>query len=128
MLPPVSVIIPVCNGASYIRDARASIAAQEYPDLEVIVVDDGSTDDTAAIVDEPGFATRVIHQANAGPAAARNRGIEIATGDVFAFRVSDGMPRWSHHFGGAIRGIGCTDRVLYVGTYEGLVYAYRRAR
>src|SRR5206468_2706683 len=87
----VTVIIPVYNGASYIRDARASIAAQEYPDLEVIVADDGSTDGTAAIVDEPGFATRVIHQPNAGPAAARNRGIEIATGDVFAFLDADDL-------------------------------------
>ncbi len=49
-------------------------------------------------------------------------------GELFAFRARDGLPRWSHHFEGVIRGIGCTDRVLYVGTYKGLVYAYRRPR
>jgi outer membrane protein assembly factor BamB len=48
-------------------------------------------------------------------------------GELFSFRARDGMPRWSHHFEGVIRGIGCTDRVLYVGTLKGLVYAYRRA-
>ena len=89
--PSVSVIIPVCNGASFIRDARDSIAAQQYPDIEVIVVDDGSTDGTAAIVDEPGFATRVIRQPNAGPAAARNRGIEAARADVLAFLDADDL-------------------------------------
>jgi glycosyltransferase involved in cell wall biosynthesis len=87
----LAVIIPVFNGAHHVRDARASIEAQQYPGLEVIVVDDGSTDDTAAIVNEPGFATRVIHQENAGAAAARNRGIEASTADLIAFLDADDL-------------------------------------
>jgi glycosyltransferase involved in cell wall biosynthesis len=87
----VSVVVPVFNGEPYLRDARASIERQRYPDIEVVVVDDGSTDGTAAIIDEPGFAARAIHQPNAGPAAARNRGIEASTGELVAFLDADDL-------------------------------------
>jgi len=89
--PSVSVIVPVFNGEAHVRDARASIVRQGYPGIEVVVVDDGSTDGTAAIVDEPGFATRAIHQRNVGPAAARNRGLEASTGALIAFLDADDL-------------------------------------
>jgi glycosyltransferase involved in cell wall biosynthesis len=87
----VSVVIPAYNAGHYIADALASIAEQTLRDVEVIVVDDGSTDDTLHIVG--GFATSielvVIRQENGGPAAARNVGIRRARGRYCAFLDAD---------------------------------------
>jgi glycosyltransferase involved in cell wall biosynthesis len=91
--PVVTVIVPVRNGERFVGAALASIAAQEYEPLDVIVVDDGSVDGSRAIAE--GFAAghalgaRVLDQANAGPAAARNRGLEIARGDLVTFLDAD---------------------------------------
>ena len=76
----VSTIVPVFNGAEHIGEALESIFTQTHQPFEIIVVDDGSTDATAAVL--AGFTdrVRVIRQANAGPAAARNRGVEAAGG------------------------------------------------
>jgi GT2 family glycosyltransferase len=87
-----SVIIPTYNGASRIGECLKSLAAQEplAPD-EVIVVDDGSTQDVSAVV--AGFAgVRLIRQANAGPAAARNNGVRNASGDIILFIDDDCVP------------------------------------
>ena len=85
--PLVSVIIPAFNAARFIAETLTSAQAQTWPDLEIIVVDDGSTDDTAAIV-EAAAATdpriTLIRQANAGVAAARNAAIAAAKGDYVA--------------------------------------------
>jgi glycosyltransferase involved in cell wall biosynthesis len=85
--PLVSVIIPAYNASAFIAETLASARAQTWPNLEIIVVDDGSTDDTAAIV-EAAAATdpriTLIRQANAGVAAARNRAITAAKGDYVA--------------------------------------------
>lgn len=89
--PLVSVILPVCNGARFVGDALRSVGRQGYPNLEVIVVDDGSTDTTRAVVDATGIATLVLHQPNAGPAAARNRGLAVARGDLVAFLDADDL-------------------------------------
>jgi glycosyltransferase involved in cell wall biosynthesis len=81
--PRVSVVVPVFNPGSLLRDALDSVAAQTYRDLETIVVDDGSTDATTlAILDEAERrpATTVIHTPNRGPAAARNTAIERSRG------------------------------------------------
>ena len=84
----VSTIIPVYNGAAYIRQAVGAIQQQEYPDMEIIVVDDGSTDDTASVV--RGLSgVHYEYQTNQGPGAARNRGLSLATGDVIAFCDAD---------------------------------------
>jgi glycosyltransferase involved in cell wall biosynthesis len=86
----VSIIIPLYNKAPYVRRALDSIAAQTLADFEVIVVDDGSTDDGAAIV--AGYSDarfRMIHQANAGPGAARNAGLAQARGEFIAFLDAD---------------------------------------
>ena len=87
--PRVSVIIPTYNAAPFIARTLNSILEQDFSDLEVVVVDDGSTDDTTVIVD--GFESRVrlIRQQNAGVAAARNRAIAEARGDLIAFLDHD---------------------------------------
>jgi glycosyltransferase involved in cell wall biosynthesis len=94
MSPPlVSCIVPVCNAERYVGEAIESIFAQTYRPLEVIVVDDGSTDTTAKELDR--YAGRIVRlwQPNAGPAGARNRGIEAATGDFFALLDADDVWR-----------------------------------
>jgi glycosyltransferase involved in cell wall biosynthesis len=86
----VSIIIPLYNKAPYVRRALDSIAAQTFSDFETIVIDDGSTDDGAAIVaDYPDARCRLIRQANAGPGAARNAGIAQAQGEFIAFLDAD---------------------------------------
>ncbi len=89
--PLVSVVIPAYNAGAHIRAALESVAAQRGPfDIETIVVDDGSTDDTRLqIAGLPGV--RLIAQANAGPSAARNRGILAARGDPIAFLDADDL-------------------------------------
>lgn len=91
VLPLVTVVVPVFNGAGFLRQAVESILAQDYPALEVIVVDDGSTDDIAAAVAALPIDVRFIRQANAGPAAARNRGIRDASGAFIAFLDVDDL-------------------------------------
>jgi len=85
----VSVIIPVFNGAKYLGAAIGSVRAQERGADELIVVDDGSTDESAAIAAAAGAT--VIRQENAGAGVARNTGIEAATGDVIAFLDADDL-------------------------------------
>jgi glycosyltransferase involved in cell wall biosynthesis len=86
----VSIIIPLYNKAPYVRRALDSIAVQTLAGFEVIVVDDGSTDDGAAIVADYSDARfRMIRQANAGPGAARNAGLAQAQGEFIAFLDAD---------------------------------------
>lgn len=87
--PLVSIVMPAYNSAAYIAQALDSCLAQTYPHLEIIVVDDGSTDDTAAVVRQYGEAVRLIQQANAGPGIARNRGIAAARGEFIKFLDAD---------------------------------------
>jgi glycosyltransferase involved in cell wall biosynthesis len=86
----VSVVIPVFNGARFLAAALQSVADQSYRPLEIIVVDDGSTDgsgDVAARV----AGVRCLRQDNAGPAAARNAGMAAASGEFFAFLDADDL-------------------------------------
>ncbi len=89
--PRISVVIPVFNAERFLPDAIHSILAQCEESLEVIVVDDGSTDGSAAVAERFGKPVRVIRQANSGPAAARNRGIEAARADYLAFLDADDL-------------------------------------
>lgn len=85
--PLVSVIVPAFNAAQYVRDTLESVLAQTHRNIEVIVVDDGSTDDTPEIVSEIAATdprVRLMRQANAGAAAARNTGIAAAQGAFIA--------------------------------------------
>ncbi len=85
----VSVIIPTYNRAELVCTAIDSLLAQiRLPD-EIIVVDDGSTDDTAHVLEKYASPVRVIQQPNAGRSAARNRGLDAASGDLIAFLDSD---------------------------------------
>ncbi len=90
--PFVSVIVPAYNAAATLPACLAALAAQDYPRdrYEVIVVDDGSQDDTAALAAAAGV--RVIRQANAGPAAARNAGAAAAQGELLLFTDADCAP------------------------------------
>ena len=88
----VSVIVPVYNVEDYLRECVESVIKQTYPHLEIILVDDGSTDGSGAICDE--YASkdnriRVVHQKNKGLSGARNSGLDIATGRYIIFIDSD---------------------------------------
>ena len=91
MSPRVSVVMPAYQAAWSIGAAASSVLWQSYRDLELVVVDDGSTDRTAAVVESLDGAVRLIRQENAGVAAARNRGIEAATGELIAFCDADDL-------------------------------------
>lgn len=88
-----SVVVPAYNSSRWIERTVASALAQTLPDIEVIVVDDGSTDDTADRLSAFGDRLTLIRQANAGVAAARNAGAARATGGHIAFLDSDDV--WS---------------------------------
>jgi len=101
----ISVIIPTYNYGRFIESALLSVFLQDYSPLEVIVVNDGSTDGTDLILSKAqmwlsdlrkqnqvsfqGISLKIIHQENAGPAAARNAGLDIASGDFIAFLDAD---------------------------------------
>jgi hypothetical protein len=91
--PLISVIIPIFNGVRFLPGAVRCVLAQDYPSLDIIVVDDGSTEDVAATTRSLPVNVRLFRQDNAGPAAARNRGIREATGEMLAFLdVDDEWP------------------------------------
>ncbi len=85
----VSVVIPCYNGAPFLRETLDSVLAQTHAPLEVIVVDDGSTDASAAIAESYGPPVRVIRQQNQGESVAQNRGIDESQGRWIAFLDSD---------------------------------------
>ena len=87
----VSVVIPAFNAERFIRQALDSVLAQSWHDLEVVVVNDGSTDATREIAASYGEPVRVADQANAGPSTARNRGIHEAKGQFVAFLDADDL-------------------------------------
>lgn len=105
--PKISVIVPVYNAGQYLEPLINSICNQTWKNLELILVDDGSTDgsgevcDTAAVEDP---RVRVIHKINAGQSAARNTGLEVARGDVIAFADHDDLlhPRAYEYMLGAM--------------------------
>jgi len=90
--PFVSIIIPTYNRVSWLKGAIDSVLRQSYQDFELIIVDDGSTDDTKKIVTNYGNRVKYIYQPNRGPSAARNSGIEKAQADLITFLDSD--DRW----------------------------------
>ncbi len=87
--PFVSVILPTYNRSAFVGRAIDSVLSQSYTDFELIVVDDGSTDDTPALLARYGNFIKVIRQKNQGVSAARNSGIRAAAGSVIALLDSD---------------------------------------
>lgn len=88
----ISIIIPVYNVEKYIRRCMKSVLLQTYRDLEIILVDDGSTDMSGSICDEYAegdIRIQVVHKVNGGLSSARNAGMRIATGEYIAFLDSD---------------------------------------
>lgn len=91
MPPLISCIVPVYNGEKYLDETLDSIFAQTYRPLEVIVIDDGSTDGTGNLVKARTEEVIYVLQDNAGPAAARNVGIATASADYLAFIDADDL-------------------------------------
>jgi glycosyltransferase involved in cell wall biosynthesis len=89
--PLVSVVIPAYNAVAFLGETLDSVLAQSYPKIEIIVVDDGSTDTTPQLLANYGDRITVLHQANAGQAAARNNGARKGQGELLAFLDSDDL-------------------------------------
>ena len=90
-LPLITAIVPVYNGERYFKEALESIFTQQYEPLELLVLDDGSTDGTADIARSYGERILYHYQPNRGLAAARNAGIELASGRYIAFLDADDL-------------------------------------
>lgn len=91
----VSVIIPVYNGERYLAEAMKSVLGQTIPAIEIIIIDDGSTDGSGAIARRFSPSVRYIRQANQGAATARNVGVHTAQGNLLAFLDADDV--WLPH-------------------------------
>ncbi len=89
--PTVGVVIPAWNAERWLGQALESVLAQEHMPVDVLVIDDGSTDATADVARRFPSPVRVIGQANAGIGASRNRGVEQVAGDVVAFLDADDL-------------------------------------
>ena len=92
MPPPlVSVVLPVFNGERYLAEAIESVFRQTHQPLELVVVDDGSTDATPDVIASFGERLCALRQANSGPSAARNRGVLVTRGEFVAFIDADDL-------------------------------------
>lgn len=91
MPPRVSVIIPMYNAAPYLAETLASVYAQTYQDFEILLVDDGSTDNSLAVAHSFESRARIFTQSNNGPSAARNLGFKHAQGEYLAWLDSDDL-------------------------------------
>lgn len=113
--PSVSVIIPAFNAEKYIRQAVTAACGQSYPGIEVIVVDDGSTDSTVEILKNMNGVI-IRQQNNSGPAAARNLGAACAQGEVLFFTDSDCLARrdW---IATAMKGFSSEEIAVVAGSY-----------
>ena len=92
MKPLISVIIPVYQVVPYLKQCIESIINQTYSNLEIILIDDGSTDESGKICDQYADTDNrinVVHQENKGLSASRNKGIELANGEYLSFIDSD---------------------------------------
>ena len=90
-MPRVSVIVPVYNGESTIEECVESILALSFPrnDVQLLLIDNASSDSTSTILERYRDRAMILHETKRGPAAARNRGLENATGDIVAFTDAD---------------------------------------
>lgn len=103
MKPNISIIVPVYNVEKYLNRCVDSILAQTYTDFELLLIDDGSTDDSGTICDEyaaKDSRIRVFHKPNGGASSARNMGLDYAKGEWIAFADADDyvMPEWLQNY------------------------------
>ena len=89
--PLVSTIISVYNGENYLSEAIQSVINQEYPHIDIIIIDDGSTDGSRGVAEQFGPPVQYYYQDNTGIAAAKNHGIELSKGDFLAFLDADDL-------------------------------------
>ncbi len=110
----ISVVIPVFNGERFLAEAVASIVTHRIAPTQIVIVDDGSTDGTPEIVAGLGGTITSVRQTNRGPAAARNRGIELADSDLVAFLDADDLWGAGHPTAalGRLREAGDLDMVI----------------
>ncbi len=117
MSPTVSIVLPTYNRARFLPQAFASIRSQTFQDWDLIVVDDGSTDDTCEVVAALGRSVpqpvRYLRQENAGPAAARNAGVDRASGKYVAFYDSDDR-WWPEHLADCVTALEANPDVDWV--------------
>lgn len=124
-MPRVSVIIPAYNAQRYIAETLRSVEAQTYDDWEVVLCDDGSTDDTAEVAQSFGERITVVRgSANTGPSAARNRALDRSRGELVAFLDADDywFPTYLEHLvylfddaetrGGHVGIVACNAKIL----------------
>lgn len=117
-MPRVSVIIPAHNAAPYLRETLDSVVAQTYSDWEIVAVDDGSSDTTWSLLEQTGGHVRALrNDVASGPAAARNRALSHATGELVVFLDADDLlrPRYLE------RQIACLERATRSGRQVGVV-------
>jgi glycosyltransferase involved in cell wall biosynthesis len=96
MPPKISVVIPTYNNAALLGETLQGVSVQTLQEFELIVIDDGSTDDTAGVVQRFGGEVRYVQQKNQGPAAARNKGVSLAQGELIAFCDHDDVWNPAH--------------------------------
>jgi len=119
--PLVTVVLPAFNGAAFIAEAIASVRRQSHPALEIVVVDDGSTDATATVVQSLGDDIRYVRQRRGGPAAARNRGVSLARGSLVAFIDQDDL--WPDDHLSVLQTLLAETAAVAMGTTQALVPA-----
>lgn len=122
-LPLISMVLPVYNVSAYLRKCLDSVVKQDYPDLEIILVDDGSEDESSSICDEyaeKDSRIKVIHKTNGGLSDARNAGSDVASGEYITFVDSDDSisPDYVSYLYSLIRKYGtkmslCTHTVVF---------------
>ena len=132
--PKISVIIPMYNAEKYIDECLDSVLAQTYKNLDIIVIDDGSTDDSIKIAEKKSKNIKIIRNKHLGVSVARNRGLDIATGEWVHFVDADDKLAGTDFYEKVIDAIANPDIDLAaVGVLDekrGLrpTYSYKRAR
>ena len=121
--PLISVVIPARNGARFLASAMTSVLAQGYPNLQVLLVDDGSTDDLSQHIAPYRSLLRYIRQEPLGQAAARNRAIRESSGDPIAFLDIDDL--WAHNH--LITQLRCLQANPHAGIAQGLMRQFWNA-